>query len=74
MQLLHTVAEHSDENLMTSNNLAVCFAPDILREREEELDSVMESFPYIIEFVRNLIDNMPSVTCPQSPHTNAMHN
>eukprot|EP00727_Mastigamoeba_balamuthi_P012825 m51a1_g8165 putative domain-containing protein (712) ;mRNA; r:83327-86473 len=53
---LRKVAEHSSKNLMNSRNLALMFAPNILRPKEETVESSLR-LPHAAEFVQILIDN-----------------
>ncbi len=55
IQFLNFVSRHSDTNKMTPKNLAVCFGPDVLRAKEENVLSVMKDMPVAIDFLAALI-------------------
>ena len=56
VRFLALVAGAAAQNKMTAKNIAVCFGPDLLRAREENLTGVMRDMPVIIDFLVSLID------------------
>ena len=65
LSFLARVSAMSGVNLMTTNNLAICFSPNILRPRVETLESVARDTPIAIQVVRALIDQQEEAG-PQS--------
>eukprot|EP01104_Vermistella_antarctica_P009893 TRINITY_DN259_c0_g1_i1.p1 TRINITY_DN259_c0_g1~~TRINITY_DN259_c0_g1_i1.p1 ORF type:complete len:1321 (-),score=381.99 TRINITY_DN259_c0_g1_i1:163-4125(-) len=57
LEFLVKITVNSDVNMMTSNNLAIVFAPNLLRTQVESVETAMES-PVITEAVRFMIDNV----------------
>ena len=57
LDFLHRVSAASGVNLMTANNLAICFSPNILRPRIETLESVARDTPLAIQAVTQLIQH-----------------
>ena len=45
---LRKVADHEDVNKMSPTNLAVCFAPTLLRPEVETVDTMTSSNPKIV--------------------------
>lgn len=56
VSFLGEVAIHGDSNRMTPMNLAVVFAPNLMRMKEERVDRVMTDAPKIIGVIRRLIE------------------
>eukprot|EP00300_Choanocystis_sp_HF-7_P014336 c18654_g1_i3.p1 GENE.c18654_g1_i3~~c18654_g1_i3.p1 ORF type:complete len:458 (+),score=88.84 c18654_g1_i3:1347-2720(+) len=59
--LLNTVHNNARVNRMQSSNLAVCFAPDILRSDSENLESVVTDLPLTTQLLTFMIDNYGEV-------------
>jgi len=53
---LGEVALYGSENRMTPMNLAVCFAPNLMRMKEEKVERVMIDAPKIIAVIQRLIE------------------
>eukprot|EP00300_Choanocystis_sp_HF-7_P000847 c106_g1_i1.p1 GENE.c106_g1_i1~~c106_g1_i1.p1 ORF type:complete len:715 (-),score=171.55 c106_g1_i1:70-2214(-) len=64
VQLLSEISKHAAINKMTGYNLAVCFAPDVLRGDESDLATVMHDMPITIELLAHMIDNFDSLFQP----------
>lgn len=53
---LDTMTRDSDDNMMTASNLAICFAPGLLRKKEEDLTQLMKDSPLVNYVIASLID------------------
>ncbi|EGG19633.1 RhoGAP domain-containing protein [Cavenderia fasciculata] len=56
LKLLYTLQLYHEKNKMTSGNLAIVFAPTLLRPKEESLETMMNSTNYTTEIVKCLIE------------------
>lgn len=54
---LHELSQHADVNKMGSVNLATCFAPTILRDREESLEALLNDGNYLRALVKFMIEH-----------------
>jgi hypothetical protein len=63
---LFKVTEHSSKNLMNSRNLALMFAPNILRPKLETVESSL-NLPKASDLVHYIIDGTPLLFPPQKP-------
>ncbi|XP_019941580.1 oligophrenin-1 [Paralichthys olivaceus] len=71
---LVTVCSHSDENLMTSSNMAVIFGPTLMRAKEETVAAMLDIkfqnivVEILIEDYKKIFSNMPEdSTAPPVP-------
>lgn len=53
---LDTLTRDADDNMMTADNLAICFAPGLMRREVEELTQLMKESPFVNEIVAAIID------------------
>ena len=68
LRFLAAVSSQCALNLMTPNNVAICFSPNILRPRVETLQSVARDTPIAIAVIRSLIEHaQQQTTAPQQP-------
>ena len=65
MHFVHRVAAHQETSKMTSKNLAVVFAPNILHPLVEDF-AYMNAQPQILACVETMISNAPQIW-PQAP-------
>lgn len=61
MNFLHEIGENSEVNKMTFNNLAICFAPNILSSRKQDEQTIMFENPQQNKVVSLLIQNAPEL-------------
>lgn len=61
MKLIRKIVQFSDENKMTSSNLAIVFAPTLLRSKEETLMSAMSDNDLATNFIQMLIENFDQI-------------
>jgi 23S rRNA A2030 N6-methylase RlmJ len=59
--LMTEVAAESERNKMTTSNLAIVFAPNMIKSRNEELRTIMQDTPFINSFLRKVIENYNAV-------------
>jgi len=59
MCYLHEIQENQSSNRMNAQNLAICFAPNILAAREQTHDTIIDENPQQIKVVRIMIENYP---------------
>ena len=64
MDLLHIVAQHSDKNKMSEGNLAVVFAPTLLKEKSGV--SSLETHDILARVLSNMLRNYDTVFGPFS--------
>lgn len=69
--LLVKVVSHSSINKMHSSNLAIVFAPSVIREQNETAASAMMGMRLCTELVEYLIDNYSKLLEPSSATTSA---
>jgi len=62
---LATIASYSHLNLMSSMNLAICFAPNILRPKVDTMDTIVHDTPKVIACVCVLIDEFADGAPPR---------
>jgi hypothetical protein len=55
-KFLNKLMQHSEENKMTSANIAICFAPNLLRMRNESLKYMMSDTPHANTLMQTLIE------------------
>ena len=67
LRFLAQVSAACSVNLMTTNNLAICFSPNILRPRVETLQSVARDTPIAIAVIRALIEHTQLALNAQQP-------
>ncbi|KAI9005481.1 hypothetical protein CLU79DRAFT_781284 [Phycomyces nitens] len=68
---LSNVRKRSNENLMTSKNLAVIFGPTLMRHQDEKRDLVEMNYKIgAIEFILNNIDTLFTEPTPDSLQSN----
>lgn len=53
---LDTLTRDADDNMMTADNLAICFAPGLMRREVEELTQLMKESAFVNEVVAAIID------------------
>lgn len=56
LDFLDTMTRDSDDNLMTSENLAICFGPGLLHRKEENIGQLMKESGFVTNIVTALID------------------
>lgn len=56
LDFLDTMTRDSDDNLMTSENLAICFGPGLLRREEENLGQLMKESSMVTSILTVLVD------------------
>jgi len=56
LDFLDTMTRDSDDNLMTSENLAICFGPGLLRREEENLGQLMKESSMVTNILTVLVD------------------
>lgn len=56
LDFLDTMTRDSDDNMMTSENLAICFGPGLLRREEENLAQLMKESTFVTGILTALID------------------
>jgi hypothetical protein len=57
VDFLRLVSTHAGENKMTASNLAMVFAPNLLRSRDDSLDTCMADTPHAAKIMESLIDH-----------------
>lgn len=57
MKLLHKVSEHYVENKMTTSNLAIVIAPNILRPEQQTMESIINDTPHVTAVIETLISD-----------------
>ena len=60
-ELLSEFSKRSNVNLMTSSNLAIVFAPNLLRSRNENLLLAMREIGWVNSLTAKMIDNYNSL-------------
>jgi hypothetical protein len=68
---LVNVASYKDVNKMTSDNLAIVFAPNLLRPKEETPQSMMVEMPMTIGVIKEFIDEYETIFGPIPENANA---
>eukprot|EP01090_Pellita_catalonica_P016845 TRINITY_DN4954_c0_g1_i1.p1 TRINITY_DN4954_c0_g1~~TRINITY_DN4954_c0_g1_i1.p1 ORF type:complete len:485 (-),score=108.41 TRINITY_DN4954_c0_g1_i1:36-1490(-) len=61
MKLLREIAKHSDVNLMTVNNIAIVFAPTLLRPPGDKIALSIQNASYQNNLVRFMIENYDEI-------------
>ena len=56
IDFLDTLTRDADDNMMTASNLAICFAPGLMRRQEENLNQLMKESPLVNDIVEGIID------------------
>ena len=56
IDFLDTLTRDADDNMMTASNLAICFAPGLMRRKEENLNQLMKESPLVNDIVTGIID------------------
>ena len=56
MDFLDTLTRDADDNMMTASNLAICFAPGLMRRQEENLQQLMKESQFVNDIVAAIID------------------
>ena len=56
VDFLDTLTRDSDDNMMSASNLAICFAPALLRREEENLQQLMKESPLVNDCLTAIID------------------
>jgi len=65
-EFLNKVTKESEFNKMTSDNLAIIFAPNILRDRGElDIMDLMRHSKYVIHLTKTIIDHTDYIFTPQ---------
>ena len=59
--LMTEVAAESETNKMTPSNLAIVFAPNMIKSRNEDLLTIMQDTPFINSFLRKVIESYHEV-------------
>jgi len=54
---LWRLSSHQDKNKMTPNNLAIVFAPSLLKPQNQSLQTQVEDSPYAVSFLKTLIEH-----------------
>ncbi|KAL6050859.1 Rho GTPase activating protein 19 [Balamuthia mandrillaris] len=62
LKFLNKVVNNRQKNLMTSANLAMIFAPNLLRSEREELTQIMNDAPYVTNIMKLLIEEVDYVS------------
>ncbi|KAL6045904.1 Rho GTPase activating protein 19 [Balamuthia mandrillaris] len=62
LKFLNKVVNNKHKNLMTSANLAMIFAPNLLRSEREELTQIMNDAPYVTNIMKLLIEEVDYVS------------
>lgn len=71
MEFFHEMLPHKAKTKMTSANLAIIIAPNILRCRVESVHQIMRDAPHVQSVIRCMIDDFHSlfqVFAPRAPH------
>ena len=61
MGFFHEMLDHKAKTKMTSGNLAIIIAPNILRCRVESVQQIMRDAPHVQSVIRCMIDDYPSL-------------
>lgn len=64
MDLLHTVAQHSDKNKMDEDNLAMVFAPSLLKEKNAADSNPLRTNAVLTRVLANMLRNYDTVFGP----------
>lgn len=64
LDLLHTVALHSDKNKMNEDNLAMVFAPSLLKEKDESDSNPLQMNGVLTRVITNMLRNYDTLFGP----------
>jgi len=67
MRFLKEVSKNSDVNKMTPDNIAIVFAPNLLRPKLETTTSMMVEMPISIGLIASFISHFDEIFGPDSP-------
>ncbi|EFA75183.1 RhoGAP domain-containing protein [Heterostelium album PN500] len=56
LKFLYTVQLHQEKNKMTSANIAIVFAPTMLRPKEESFETMMNATNYTMDIVKSMVE------------------
>eukprot|EP01133_Synstelium_polycarpum_P000060 gene60-81_t len=62
MSFLNRISQQSDVNKMTTTNLAMVFAPNILRHEKESLNQIMEDSSHVMTVIKLLIEEISYIS------------
>jgi len=67
---LHRVCENSKQNLMPPSNIAIVFAPNLLKDRSDDLQIMVEDAPFATEllvfFIEHYMDLFKEIKIPEA--------
>jgi hypothetical protein len=61
LKFLRLVAQHADDNKMNASNIAMVFAPNLLRSKDESLDTCIADTPHAAKITEALLNNFDSL-------------
>ena len=61
MGFFHEMLQHKAKTKMTSSNLAIIIAPNILRCKTESVQQIMRDAPHVQSVIRCMIDDFPAL-------------
>lgn len=53
---LASISRHSEVNMMTPMNLSICFAPNLIRPKQDTMDTIVQDTPKVISSVCVIIE------------------
>ncbi|KAL6077464.1 Myosin IX [Balamuthia mandrillaris] len=66
MGLLHKIIQHADVNLMNVNNLAIVFAPTLLRPPGDQIDIAIQDSSHANNLIKYMIEQYETIFATQS--------